>query len=157
LGAEAQREGGSRTGETIVKKRGFIVSCGLFVCAVLASAQTQRTIWDGVYSEEQAKRGEQLYAEHCARCHGDGLGGVESAPALTGPAFYATWEGESLNALFERIRMSMPQDNPGSLSRAQNADIVSHMLRAGGYPAGKAALEGQAGTLGQIKVLTYKP
>jgi mono/diheme cytochrome c family protein len=110
-----------------------------------------------VYSEEQAKRGEQLYSEHCATCHGDGLGGVESAPALTGPAFYSNYEGESLNALFERIRMSMPQDSPGSLSRTQNADIVSHMLRVGGYPAGKAALEGQAGVLTAIKVLTYKP
>jgi mono/diheme cytochrome c family protein len=140
-----------------VTKRGFIVFCGFVLGAVLATAQTQRTIWDGVYSEEQAKRGEQLYAEHCARCHGDGLGGVESAPALTGPAFYANYEGESLNALFERIRMSMPQDNPGSLSRVQNADIVSHMLRVGGYPAGNAPLEGQAGVLTTIKVLTYKP
>ena len=76
---------------------------------------------------------------------------------LTGPAFYANWEGESLNALFERIRMSMPLDNPGSLSRAQNADVVAHMLRIGGYPAGTTALEGQAGTLTGIKVLTYKP
>jgi mono/diheme cytochrome c family protein len=149
--------GFSRTRETIVTKRGFIASCGLVLGAVLASAQAQKTIWDGVYSEEQAKRGEQLYAEHCARCHGDGLGGVESAPALTGPAFYANYEGEPLNALFERIRMSMPQDNPGSLSRAQNADIVSHLLRAGGYPAGSAALEGQASVLTAIKVLTYKP
>jgi mono/diheme cytochrome c family protein len=60
-----------------VTKSGFIVACGFFVGAVLAGAQTQRTIWDGVYSEEQAKRGEQLYGEHCARCHGEGLGGVE--------------------------------------------------------------------------------
>jgi hypothetical protein len=51
----------------------------------------------------------------------------------------------------------MPQDSPGSLSRSQNADIVAHLLRAGGYPAGGAALEGQAATLNGIKVLTYKP
>jgi len=98
-----------------------------------------------------------VYAEKCAMCHGDSLGGVESAPALTGPQFYATWEGENLNSLFERIRMSMPQDNPGSLSRTQNADIVAHMLHVGGYPAGSTPLEGQAGTLTGIKVLTYKP
>ena len=49
--------------------------------------------------------------------------------ALTGPGFYGNWEGETLNALFERIRMSMPADNPGSLSRAQNADIIAHLLR----------------------------
>ena len=131
---------------------------GLFVIAVIVvSGQAQKTVWDGVYTEEQAKRGADVYAEKCAMCHGDSLGGVESAPALTGPAFYATWEGENLNSLFERIRMSMPQDNPGSLSRAQNADIVAHLLHIGGYPAGSTPLEGQAGALTGIKVLTYKP
>jgi cytochrome c len=129
----------------------------VFVMAVAISGQAQKTVWDGVYTEEQAKRGSDVYAEKCAMCHGDSLGGVESAPALTGPAFYANWEGESLNALFERIRMSMPQDNPGSLSRAQNADIVAHILRVGGYPAGSMQLDGQAGALTPIKVLTYKP
>ena len=129
----------------------------LVIAVIVVSGQAQKTVWDGVYTEEQAKRGADVYAEKCAMCHGDSLGGVESAPALTGPAFYATWEGETLNSLFERIRMSMPQDNPGSLSRTQNADIVAHMLHVGGYPAGSTPLEGQAGTLTGIKVLTYKP
>ena len=110
-----------------------------------------------MYTEEQASRGETVYAESCGKCHGDTLGGVEAAPALAGPAFYANWEGETLDALFERMRSSMPQDAPGSLSRAQNADILAHMLRVGGYPAGSAPLEGQAAALSQIKVLTYKP
>ena len=140
-----------------MRKSGFIIASAMFVIAVAVSGQAQKTVWDGVYTEEQAKRGADVYAEKCAMCHGDSLGGVESAPALTGPAFYANWEGETLNALFERIRMSMPQDNPGSLSRTQNADIIAHMLRVGGYPAGSTALEGQAGTLTGIKVLTYKP
>jgi mono/diheme cytochrome c family protein len=129
----------------------------LFGAAVIVSTQSQRTVWDGVYSDEQASRGDKVYAESCGKCHGDTLGGVEAAPALTGPAFYANWEGEVLNALFERMRSSMPQDAPGSLSRAQNADILAYMLRVGGYPAGSAPLEGQAATLSQIKVLTYKP
>ena len=129
----------------------------LVIAVIVVSGQAQKTVWDGVYTEEQAKRGADVYAEKCAMCHGDSLGGVESAPALTGPQFYATWEGENLNSLFERIRMSMPQDNPGSLSRTQNADIVAHLLKVGGYPAGSTPLEGQAGALTGIKVLTYKP
>ena len=129
----------------------------LLAMAVAVSGQAQKTVWDGVFTEEQAKRGADVYAEKCAMFHGDSLGGVESAPPLTGPAFYANWEGESLNALFERIRMSMPLDNPGSLSRAQNADVVAHMLSIGGYPAGSAPLEGQAGVLSGIKVMAYKP
>ena len=140
-----------------MKKWGFVIASAMWVMAAVVSSQAQKTVWDGVYTEEQAKRGADLYAEKCAMCHGDSLGGVESAPALTGPAFYANWEGETLNALFERIRVSMPQDNPGSLSRAQNADIIAHMLRVGGYPASSTSLEGQAGALTGIKVLTYKP
>ncbi|HZM95225.1 MAG TPA: cytochrome c [Vicinamibacterales bacterium] len=140
-----------------MNRSGFIIAAAWLVITIAVSGQAQKTVWDGVYTEEQAKRGAEVYAEKCAMCHGDSLGGVESAPALTGPAFYANWEGETLNALFERIRMSMPQDNPGSLSRTQNADIIAHMLRVGGYPAGSTALEGQAGALTTIKVLTYKP
>ena len=137
--------------------RAVIVSSVLLVLTMLSSAQEQKTIWDGVYAEEQATRGADLYAQRCAMCHGDGLGGVESAPALTGPVFYGNWEGEALDALFERMRMSMPQDSPGSLSRAQNADILAHMLKVGGYPAGTAPLDGRAGALTGIRILTYKP
>jgi S-disulfanyl-L-cysteine oxidoreductase SoxD len=128
----------------------------LGVYAISAFAQ-QRTIWDGVYSEEQAERGAKVYADRCSRCHGDGLQGVEAAPALTGTTFYSTWEGESLDALLERMRMSMPQDAPGSLSRAQNTDVLAYLLRVGGYPAGKTALETQPGALTGIKVLMYRP
>jgi S-disulfanyl-L-cysteine oxidoreductase SoxD len=117
----------------------------------------QLTIWDGIFTTEQASRGEKIYAERCARCHGDGLQGVESAPALTGVTFYSTWDGETLDALFERMRSSMPQDAPGSLSRTQNADILAHMLKTAGYPAGQAALDPQAGALLRIRVSMYKP
>jgi S-disulfanyl-L-cysteine oxidoreductase SoxD len=117
----------------------------------------QLTIWDGVFTAEQASRGEKIYADRCARCHGEGLQGVEAAPALTGPAFYANWEGETLDALFERMRSSMPQDAPGSLPRVQNADVLAYMLKAGGYPAGQTALDPQAGGLLRIKVLMYRP
>jgi mono/diheme cytochrome c family protein len=110
-----------------------------------------------VYTEEQAARGGKLYAEQCAQCHGEGLTGVESAPPLTGDMFNSNWEGTTLSDLFERIRMSMPQNKPGSLTRAQTADIVAHMLKVGGFPAGETPLDGQAGALSQIKFLTYKP
>ena len=127
------------------------------VLAAATAAQTARTVWDGVYSEDQAARGATLYADRYARCHGDGLGGVESAPALTGTAFYSNWEGETLESLFERMRSSMPADKPGSLSRAQNADVLAHMLKVSGYPAGATALDGQAGALTTIAIRMYKP
>lgn len=123
----------------------------------MAAAQAARTIWDGVYTEEQATRGGRLYATHCAACHGDGLGGVEAAPALVGPAFYSNWEGESLDALYERMRISMPQPAPGSLSRTQNADILAFILQAGAYPAGRVPLDDRPGALAPIAIRAYKP
>ena len=119
-------------------------------------AQQARTVWDGVYTQAQADRGEKLYAERCAQCHGDALTGMEAAPALTGTSFYGNWEGETLQALFDRMRTSMPPDKPGSLSRAQAAEIVAYILRVGRYPAGEMPLDGAEG-LSLITIRMYKP
>jgi cytochrome c len=129
-----------------------------FTAAVLALVAAQQvTVWDGVFTREQADRGEKLYADRCARCHGDTLQGVESAPALVGSTFYNNWEGEMLDALFERMRTSMPQDRPGSLTRAENADILAYMLNTAAYPAGKMTLDAQGGALTRVKILMYRP
>ena len=128
-----------------------------FALVAVTAGQQSRTLWDGVYTDEQAARGEMLYAERCAKCHGDTLGGQESAPALTGTTFYSNWEGEMLEPLFDRLRTTMPQDKPGSLSRSQNADILAHMLKAGGYPPGSTPLNGQAGAMASTTIRMYKP
>jgi mono/diheme cytochrome c family protein len=120
------------------------------------SAQ-QKSQWDGVYSEEQAKRGEPLYAEKCSSCHGPDMNGGEMAPGLTGGEFTANWNDLTLGDLFERMRISMPQNNPGSLSRQQNADILAAMLRKSNYPAGKAELPTQTEVLNTYKFVATKP
>ena len=131
---------------------------GLVLAAAFAvHAQEQKTIWDGVYTAEQASRGEKIYGENCAQCHGEALSGVESAPPLTGDQFNNNWEGLALSDLFDRIRTTMPQTAPGTLSRAQNADLVAHILKVGGFPAGDKPLDGQQGALTNIKYRTYKP
>src|SRR5579862_844709 len=84
-----------------------------------------KSVWDGVYTDEQATRGKALYSEQCASCHGGELTGGEMAPPLAGGEFMAGWDGLTVGDLFERIRISMPQNAPGSLSGAQNADILS--------------------------------
>ena len=126
------------------------------VALALFAAQ-QITVWDGVFTREQADRGEKLYADRCARCHADTLQGIEAAPALVGPTFYGNWEGETLDALFERVRTSMPLDRPGSLTRAENADILAYMLSAASYPAGTMTLDAQGGALTRVKLLMYRP
>jgi mono/diheme cytochrome c family protein len=93
-----------------------------FLPPVCSSAQAPQTVWDGVYAREQAELGEKVSRQECGRCHGDDLTGFESAPALTGPSFAATWDGVPLSDLLERMRVSMPQDKPGSLSRMQKTE-----------------------------------
>jgi len=124
--------------------------------SAIGAGQDQVTVWDRVYTIEQADRGEKLYAATCAQCHGDGMAGIEAAPALTGLTFYDKWEGETVQALFDRMR-TMPPDKPGSLTRPQTADVLAHMLRVGGYPAGDTALEPTAGALARVRLRMYRP
>ena len=120
--------------------------------AAAITAQSSRSVWDGVYTSEQAQRGEALYTRQCARCHGAQLTGGEAAPPLAGGDFLSNWNGLTVGDLFERIRVSMPADRPGQITREQNADILAHILRANQFPAGKSELEQQAEVLKQIRI-----
>ena len=118
---------------------------------------TTRSVWDGVYTEEQAKRGESTYRKFCLSCHGSLLTGGETASALTGATFFSNWNGLPLDELFERIRRSMPQDQPGKLSRQQNADVLAYLLSFNKFPAGKTELPRQSEFLKEIKFETTNP
>ena len=122
------------------------------VGAALLCAQTTRTVWDGVYTEEQSKRGGEVYSKECAGCHGAQLTGGESAPPLTGDGFLSNWTGQTAGVLFDRIRQTMPQQDPGRLSRQQNADVLAFLFHANGYPAGKVELDKQTEALNLIKI-----
>ena len=136
-----------------------LAAVGAFVCALRAQEPTasQRSVWDGVYTEEQAKRGESIYEKQCSVCHGDKLGGRESAPPLTGGAFLSNWNGLPLSDLFERVRKTMPQNAPGKLTKQQNADILAYMLSFNKFPAGKTELYRQAEMLKEILFEAEKP
>jgi S-disulfanyl-L-cysteine oxidoreductase SoxD len=125
--------------------------------AYAASPRQDKSVWDGVYTEAQAKRGGELYAKRCETCHGRDLTGSEQAPSLAGAEFAMNWDDLAVGSLADRIRISMPQDEPGSLTRAQSADIVAYLLSKGGFPIGSAELPSDAPTLGGIKFLAKKP
>jgi S-disulfanyl-L-cysteine oxidoreductase SoxD len=111
-----------------------------------------RAIWDGVYSDAQASRGKDAYNRECASCHLDSLGGADMAPALTGNPFLEKWTDLSIGDLYERVRISMPQDSPASLSRQQYADIVAYMLQVNRFPSGAAELGHDLDALKAIKI-----
>jgi mono/diheme cytochrome c family protein len=104
-----------------------------------------------VYSEAQAVRGEELYQQNCSLCHGARLQGTPAAP-LTGEAFRGRWEDgkHTLDDLYYIIRSLMPNNAPGSLSKAQYADVVAYILKINNYPAGEAELVPKAAAMKEV-------
>ena len=125
--------------------------------AGIGASQNPRSVWDGVYTAEQAKRGQARYNELCGSCHGDTLTGGESAPPLAGGEFLANWNTLTVGDLFDRTRSTMPQNKPGSLSRETNAEILAYVLNANQFPPGKAALPQSSEVLREIRIEAVKP
>ena len=109
-----------------------------------AAAQASRkTVWDGVYTDAQAARGQQLYKAHCGYCHRDDLigGGSEAgAPPLKGPIFTIRWRDQPLADMFVTIGTTMPQNEPDTLTPQIVIDIISFLLRSNEMPAGTQEL-----------------
>lgn len=123
------------------------------MAATLAQNAPSRSTLNGVFSEAQAKRGEDAYLGSCAQCHGENLITVDAeTPSLTGPRFKSEWMGKTLAERFELIRTTMPATNPGNLSDQANIDILAFILKFNGYPAGQQELTADRGVLEKIVV-----
>lgn len=113
-----------------------------------------RSVWDGVYTLNQAKRG-ALKSGLCTSCHGDGFEGG-GAPQLVGPEFLEQWEGRTVADLFDLIRLTMPDDAPGSLAREEYADLVAYILAVNKFPTGASEIDTSIEPLKQIRILASK-
>lgn len=110
------------------------------------------TIWDGVYTDEQAARGMKTYEQECAACHLDDLMGDGIAPALIGSSFFFRWSDLSVGDMYTAIRTTMPQGAPASLSPAGYADIAAFLLQKNKVPAGADELPTVLDDLEAIKI-----
>ena len=131
-----------------------VVLCVAAIPMVLAWAEA--SVWDGIYTQAQAKRGQPLYAKECASCHRDDLEGHGPSPSLAGEDFVAKWDGETVGDLFEKMQATMPADHPGRLSREQNAAILAFILRFNEFPAGKTELRTDSEWLAKIRFKAKK-
>ncbi len=117
-----------------------------------------RTVWDGVFTGEQAKRGRARYEVACAYCHRDDLsggGGDEpgpSPPALKGADFLVGWSDSSLAELVGTVAATMPFERP-KLEPQAYVDIVSYLLQANGMPAGTTELPAEGDKLKRIAIV----
>jgi mono/diheme cytochrome c family protein len=118
--------------------RRLVVAMGsltLGLCTALA--QGGGTVLDGVYTKEQATRGQETYEAQCRSCH---EGTDQDGPDLKGADFVDRWRGDRLNALFTQIKTNMPGNKPGSLSESTSLDILAFLLSENGLPAGSREL-----------------
>jgi len=120
--------------------------------AGMANAQDAATVWAGVYSAEQARRGEAVYTQACIACHGQDLGGNSNSPGLTGMGFMFLWEGRNLGEFFEKIRSEMPTDRPGQLPVQDYLDVVAYILQKNGFPDAERELPSAIEALRMIEI-----
>lgn len=124
----------------------------------LADAGDTASAWDGVYTEAQAARGRDVYTGACGLCHGRRLNGapddpdMRSTPPLARARFLREWEGRSLATLLAYTRLTMPEDNPGSLTDAEYVDVIAYMLSVGRMPAGNGELPTDSRRLAEIVI-----
>jgi S-disulfanyl-L-cysteine oxidoreductase SoxD len=128
---------------------------GAFASGIIRSARaagSAKTTLDGVYTDDQAKRGKAAYDQNCTTCHMDDLMGNGQALPLAGDDFMEVWEGQTVDDLFDIIHSTMPQDRPGSLSPEATVDVVTYLLQFNQFPSGKEELKADPDTLKSILI-----
>jgi mono/diheme cytochrome c family protein len=130
------------------------MACLVFASPLPAAqgAASGATVWDGVFTEAQALRGEAAYRRSCAACHKEDLLGDGTAPALAGEAFFRRWNESTLDDVVQTMRSSMPQEAPNSLDAQVYVDILTYLLKASASPTGSGELTADRDGLKLIRV-----
>lgn len=133
----------------------YAAAVGVRVDAEMAQAVTgstttsMKTVWDGVYSVEQAARGKATYTTYCSECHEEDLAGGRGRP-LSGSIFWRDWGEDTLDGLFNIMKTAMPRDNPASLTDNQYIDVTAYILEFNGLPPGREELKPEATSTIQV-------
>jgi cytochrome c len=135
------------------------LACTLAAAAlgIQDAAAQQRSVWSGVYTTAQAKRGETLYSGACRQCHGARLNGAADAdqppsPAIARTAFLRKWAGKPVAELFTFVFKQMPPDAPETLTDQQAIDVIAHMFAVSTMPAGDKELPADPAALAGIVI-----
>lgn len=134
------------------------LACVAFASRLLVAQESASggTVWDGVFTEAQALRGEAAYGRSCAACHKEDLLGGGTAPALAGEEFFRRWNESTVDDMVQTMKGSMPQEAPGSLAAQVYVDIVTYLLKASGSPTGSKELTAERDQLKLVR-LTMPP
>jgi mono/diheme cytochrome c family protein len=137
----------------------LMIGAALACASAAAGAQAVKpvSVWSGVYTAAQNKRGEELHAAVCIMCHGPRLNGagqpeMPPSPAIAGATLLRKWSGQTVAALFVVVRHTMPPDAPNTLTDQQTIDSIAHMLAVSGMPAGQKELPPDPKALANILI-----
>jgi cytochrome c5 len=153
-GGTRDKGAGSRGGSLVEALTLTSIAC-LVVASRLLLAQGATaggTVWDGIFTDAQASRGEAAYGRSCAACHKEDLLGSSTAPALAGEAFFRRWNESTVDDVVQTMKSSMPQEAPNSLEAQVYVDIIMYLLKASGSPTGSAELTSDRDRLKLVRV-----
>lgn len=122
------------------------VAAGLTLAAVVSNgaAQEPASKSAGIYTNDQAARGEETYMSSCVGCHPKGT--------YAAPAFRKHWNGQPASQLFEFLRGSMPKEQPGALEPEEYAQVIAYLMKINGAPSGEVELPADVKALRQIRI-----
>jgi hypothetical protein len=123
-----------------------IVVVSLAGLSTAAPRQTaDKTVWDGVYTEDQSARGKETFTNVCASCH--------DLADFSGATFMNRWKGGTAYDLYKDMSSLMPMDAPGSLKPQVYVDVVAFMFKTNSFPAGTTELAPDDDALKQIHII----
>ena len=115
-----------------------------FLIVFTVLSQSERSVWDGVYTEGQAARGQTVFTASCSSCH--------SPSEFNGDPFLGAWDATTALDLFSTMQTKMPMDNPGSLKPEEYVDVMAYFFRGNAFPAGKDELTTDRDQLKLIRI-----
>ena len=97
---------------------------------------------DGLYTNEQANRGRDVFRSDCASSHREDLNGrkTDGGPPLRGMEFRNKWRGQRVTEILRPAEELMPAQHPGTLGAKVYVDVIAYLLQQNGAPEGDLEL-----------------
>ena len=134
LEGQGWRPSPSRSGTRVLPwlVSALFIAVGFGVVEAQSPAGEARLVSDGVYTLEQAKRGEAVFVSTCAACH--------STAEFSSSSFRAGIAGVRVFSFFEFVRTNMPWRDANTLLRQEYADVVAYIMSLNDFPVGEEEL-----------------
>jgi mono/diheme cytochrome c family protein len=106
----------------------FGTALGIAALALAGPGLAQSSTQPGLYTSEQALRGEKAFLGNCVGCHGYSMSSIFSGYRNA----YIYWG---------KISSTMPWEDAGHLAPQDYIDMVAYMMRENGFPPGEVELK----------------